>query len=187
MRRRPLFVLALGAVVLGGAGVAAWTAGATVPAPNVNLAAEPKTVYETDSFPVGDTYSIGMAAVPPDVPRPVRITAVELSHVSGLEVVGTGAYVRGTRAFDLVPSWPPAAYQVQALDVAGPLDGDVSAAMGLRVIAPASGFRGVRVTWVDAAGHAGSLLYDVAAYTCSIESACPASVHDPLVMLGLRR
>ena len=159
--------------------------------PRIDLAVSPPTVFHTVDFEVGDVYTFGSTGVAPEIPRPVRITGVEVIHSEGIEIVGIGAVEPGPDGIGLVPGWPPQGLAfAQAPDLfAVEWSGPVNTLFGVRTTAPISGLRGVEVRWVDANGVAGARMFDIAVYTCA-PGACDVEADDAdpvLRELGLLR
>ncbi len=176
--------------------VAACATEAPVPpqAQRLDLERPPQIVYSTLPFEVGATYTVGSVGVPVEVPGPVRVTGIEVLHASGVEVIGIGTYDGQDQrsGVGLVPGWPPELVTVPILDPrAGDavIAGTANAVIGIRVTAPVSGLRGIRVSWVDGTGRAGSRLWDLAVITCAPGACSPADVESDAVLrdLGLIR
>lgn len=186
MKRRPLLVLILAATAT--IAVAAWFGTSQSRPPPMDLSEPPRTVFATNPFTVDDTYTLGSVAVRPEVPRPVRITDVVVLHASGIEVVGIGAFEPATERVGLVPGWPPAGPSIKdprANEMTW--SGAVDVLVGVRVVAPKSGFRGIEVRWVDGEGAPGREVFDLAVVTCA-PGACVVEAEDadPLLReLGL--
>jgi hypothetical protein len=180
-------------VVLAGVaavGVAAWALTRIEPPPRVDLSLAPDPVFATIPFEVGDTYTLGSAGVPPEIKRPVTVTAVEIVHARGVEILGVGAFEPDPDASGLVPDWPPQGrYEKDVRDV-GPASaswtGDVFTLVGVRTTEPKSGLRGIDVRWIDGDGVAGGRIFDLAVVTCA-PGACVADAADAdlLRQLGL--
>jgi len=80
---------------------------------------EPRTLFLTDPFETGTSYTFGSTSVPDEVTRPVTVTAVELIRSTGIEGIGVGAFDpdgEGT-AIGLAPGWPPEEPAVGVTDV----------------------------------------------------------------------
>jgi hypothetical protein len=149
------------------AGAVAWLA-MRPPPPLLDLSRSPQTLFTTIPMNVGASYTFGSTHLPDAVKRPVTITAVEVVRKRGLEVVGIGAVETSDVGIGLVPGWPPPGRPVVD-PVAGkrPWSGGVDVLIGLRIVEPTSGLRGIEVRWIDGDGVAGSHVYDLAAITCS--------------------
>ena len=154
--------------------------------PRIDLAVPPNTVFATVPFEVGATYTLGEARVPAEVKRPVTVTAVEILHARGIEVLGGGAYEPRPDSIGLVPGWPPQApYATGIGDTIRSrvtFSGEVHTVVGIRTTAPKSGLRGIKVRWVDGDGVAGTRTFDLAVLTCA-PGACHVDSADPDPML----
>lgn len=144
-------------------------------ASGIDLARSPQTVFTTLPFGVGETYTVGSGSST-EAPRPIRITHVEVIHSVGLEVIGVGAFdsEAAGSGVGLVPGWPPVDLPVPILDPRtddATFRGVPGGLIGMRITAPVSGLRGIRVSWVDSNGRAGGRVWDLAVITCS-PSAC---------------
>jgi hypothetical protein len=173
------------------AALVALVAGCAAADSRINLADSPPTVFETIPYEVGGTYTLGESGVPPEVPRPVRITGIEVVHSRGIEVLGSGAFEPDPDGTGSVPGWPPPGIN---LTLASDLPsmhwpGAVETVLGIRTTAPKSGLRGIEVRWVDGTGVAGGRTFDIAVYTCA-PGACEVAAGDAdelLRELGLLR
>ena len=144
---------------------------ATAPAPALSLDNPPTTVFTTNEFEVGDTYTLGSTAVPDDVPRPVVITDIDVLAWTNIEIIGRAVIEPDGEAIGLVPNWPPGAgsgrLDLRALQDGSEWGGSVSPVLGIRTTAPKSGLRGVVVSWIDGDGNRGSETFDFAVQTCA--------------------
>jgi hypothetical protein len=150
----------------------------------------PETVFETNPFRVGETYTLGSTGPPDDVKLPFRLTGVDVVHLAGVEVIGRGALDgTGREVIGLDDSWPPdARYEVLPFDPQVERSALTLPLLGIRVLQPLAGLRGVEVRWIDADGVAGSRVFDLAVYTCP-RTECPAGQDGEVALrrLGLMR
>jgi hypothetical protein len=144
---------------------------ATAPAPALPLGDPPRTVFTTNEFEVGETYTLGSPGVPEDVPRPVVITDIEVLAWTNIEIVGRGVFEPADEEIGLVHEWPPdtrsGRLDLRALEDGAEWEGDISPILGIRTTAPKSGLRGVVVSWIDGDGNRGSETFDFAVQTCA--------------------
>ncbi|MDQ3938062.1 MAG: hypothetical protein M3253_05205, partial [Chloroflexota bacterium] len=172
---------------------AACIADTSDPRPQLDLSRYPHTVLFSDQFEVGDPFTLGMTGPPEDATRPVRITSVRVVALSGMELIGIGAFdpEEVGSGIGAVPGWPPIGYDIRALDdqthsVDWPAA--VYTVVGVRITEPQGGLRGVVVDWIDGDGVSGSEIFDIAALNCA-PGACDepgASDHSRLLnQLGL--
>lgn len=168
--------IALGLVVAAIVATASWVLTRPPVPPLLDLARGPQTVYVTNPFAIGDTYTFGSTGVPPSTKTPFRITSIKVLHLVGVEVLGYGALGVDDEALGLVPDWPPpSTFEVQDPFAPGATwQGDVQALVGLRVTKPVSGLRGIEVSWVDGDGQPGTRIFDFAVVTCG-----PGCGHTP--------
>lgn len=160
-----LLVLAVGAC----SGVEGETA--RTPVPVLPLGDAPRTVFTTDEFEVGETYTLGSVGVPEDVPRPFVITDIDVLTWTNIEIIGRGIFESDDEGIGLVPDWPPdtrsGRLDLRAIEDGTEWDGHVSPVLGIRTTAPKSGLRGVMVSWIDGDGHQGREIFDFAVQTCA--------------------
>jgi hypothetical protein len=144
---------------------------ATAPAPALPLRDPPRTVFTTNQFEVGETYTLGSVAVPENVPRPVVITDIDVLAWTNIEIVGRGVHEPDDEGIGLAPSWPPdvrsGRLDLRAIEQGTEWVGHVSPILGIRTTAPKSGLRGVVVSWIDGNGNPGSEIFDFAVQTCA--------------------
>lgn len=165
---RPL-VLAMAATVIAVAVIVLVRPGEDGP---IDLASSPPTIFATQPFSIGETYTLGNTFIPPELARPITITAVEVVHASGLDLLGTVAFDPQGESIGAVPGWPPDRPDMALRDpfaegVAWP--DDVQPLIGVRVRQLPAGLRGVTVRWVDGDGVAGERTFDFAVLTCMPE------------------
>jgi hypothetical protein len=155
------------------------------PAPKVDLARGPQTVMRTLAFDVGDTYTLGSVAPPDDIVLPFRLTAIDVVHGTGIEVVGRGVIVPRGEIIGLVPDWPPEPrFQILPFDPNEVREAFAVPVLGIRLTAPVAGLRGIEVGWVDGRGDAGARVFDLAVVTCP---GCGDDSEPALRELGLLR
>lgn len=144
---------------------------ATAPAPALPLGDPPRSVFTTNEFEVGETYTLGSTSVPEDVPRPVVITDIDVLARTNVELIGRGIFEPDDEGIGLVPGWPPdvrsGRLDLRAIEQGTEWGGQVSPVLGIRTTAPRSGLRGVVVTWIDGNGKRGSEIFDFAVQTCA--------------------
>lgn len=146
---------------------------------DVDLSRSPQALINTIAFEAGSRYAVGAIAPPEGVPRPVRITAVRVVHLRGVEIVGIGALEEPVVGIGLVPGWPPESrpgdppYELRDPLADGvTLEGRFEIVLGIRVLEPKSGLRGVVLEWIDGSGARGRRVVDIAVVGCN-RAACP--------------
>ena len=150
----------------------------------------PQTVFNTNDFPVGSTYTLGSLSVPEDAQYPLVVTKIEVLRTEGVRVLGARAHNPSSDGWiGLIPSWDPAGLGGEARepgpDSAPFTAGPVALVVGIETQADRSGLRGLRATWRDAAGAEHSTQFDLAVVTCA-PGVCAAGEDEQLVReLGL--
>ncbi len=184
-RVRAIVALAAAALVVA----AAWAV--TRPADGgLDLSTRPQTVFETIPLPVGSSYTLGSMAIPPEVPRPLRVTSVAVLVRSGVDVAGVVVGRGDGVSIGLLPIWPPTSgtwSDPSAPDTS--YSGTVEIAVGLTTRTDRSGVRGIEVSWTDATGAAGRRMFDLATVTCAPDSCVVPSddIDGFLREMGLER
>jgi hypothetical protein len=163
------------------------------PGERIDLGREPPTLLKTIPFGVGDRYTLGMTGPSESSIGQIRITAVEVIHAAGIEVVGIGVLdpVAAGQGIGLVLGWPPSGYELAAIDEAvhsRQWEMPIYTVVGVETTELVSGLRGVEVTWVDGQGASHSRVFDLTVLTCQPGS-CDADeeTQETLTVLGLMR
>lgn len=159
---------------------------------DVDWAETPQTIFTTDDFPVGSSYTVGSLSLPPDAEYPVVVTGIEVLRTEGVRVLGTRAYTESAGdSIGLVPSWDPSVLGGDArepsADSAPFTAGSIGLVVGIETVADRSGLRGLRATWHDGVGSEHVTTFDLAVVTCALGACAEGQADDESLVreLGL--